>query len=329
MMNSRERLEKCIAGETVDRAPVALWRHFPTDDLNPFNLARSVVLFQNTYGFDFVKITAASSYSVKDWGSTDAWDGNPEGSGAFTQFPVKYPQDWAKIKVHSATAGALGEQLECIRLVRKALPADIPIIPTIFSPLSQANHLAGKDVLIEHLRKSPDALLSALNTITEQTILFIRECKKLNIDGVFYAVQHAQKHILSEAEFTKFGMQDDLRVLAEVQDLWLNVGHIHGSQIMFDKATKYPVTVLNWHDREEGISLQYGLGQFKGAVCGGLRQWETMVYGTPDKVMSEAQDAIKQTGGKRFILGTGCVLPIIAPHSNILAAVESVAQTGV
>jgi len=326
-MNSRERLERCLSGEEADRPPVALWRHFPTDDLNPYTLARSILFFQNTYQFDFVKITPRSSYSVQDWGASDAWDGNPEGSGTYTQFPVKHPQDWGKLKVHSPLTGALGEQLECIRLVRSALPADIPVIPTIFSPLSQAKHLAGKDQLLEHLRKTPDALMIGLQTIVGQTLEFIRECKKLNIDGIFFAVQHAQKHLLTEAEFGHFGYQVDLQVLNEVQGLWFNVGHIHGSQIMFEKALNYPVSVLNWHDREEGISLRYGLNHFKGAVLGGLRQWDTMAYGRPEQVENEARDAIAQTAGKRFILGTGCVLPIIAPHSNILAAIETVKET--
>jgi len=73
--------------------------------------------------------------------------------------------------------------------------------------------------------------------------------------------------------------------------------------------------------------LDYGLAHFKGAVCGGLRQWDTMAYGRPENVRNEAADALRQTQGKRFILGTGCVLPIIAPHSNIMAAIESVDQT--
>jgi uroporphyrinogen decarboxylase len=323
-VNSRERLEKCISGEAIDRSPVALWRHFPVDDLDPHRLARSIVLFENTYGFDFVKITPRSSYSTQDWGAKDAWDGNPEGSGTYTQFPIADPSDWQTLKVHSPKAGTLGEQLECIELVRSALPAAIPVIPTIFSPLTQAKHLAGNPTLLEHLRHSPDALHAALKIITEQTILFIQECKKRHVDGIFFAVQHAQKSILSEDEFMRFGFAYDKMILEEVRDCWLNVGHIHGSQIMFDIAVQYPVTVLNWHDREEGISLSTGKDQFKGAVCGGLRQWDTMAYATPEKVALEAADAITQTQGKRFILGTGCVLPIIAPHSNILAAVEAV-----
>jgi uroporphyrinogen decarboxylase len=54
-----------------------------------------------------------------------------------------------------------------------------------------------------------------------------------------------------------------------------------------------------------------------------MRQ-DTLVYRDRIQVQNEAADAIEQTGGKRFLLGTGCVVPIIASHGNILAARKSV-----
>jgi len=62
---------------------------------------------------------------------------------------------------------------------------------------------------------------------------------------------------------------------------------------------------------------------FAGVLCGGMRQ-DTLVYEAASEVRSEAADAIDQTHGKRFILGTGCVVPVIASHGNILAARKSV-----
>jgi uroporphyrinogen decarboxylase len=49
-----------------------------------------------------------------------------------------------------------------------------------------------------------------------------------------------------------------------------------------------------------------------------------MVLGTPEAVDAEAKAAIEATSGERFILGTGCVVPITAPRANLLAARESV-----
>jgi len=100
--------------------------------------------------------------------------------------------------------------------------------------------------------------------------------------------------------------------------------HLHGEDIMFDLLADYPIGVMNWHDLDTEPSLVDGLGQFPGAVCGGLRREQTMVLGTPDQVQEEAVQAIRDTAGRRFILGTGCVVPITAPFGNLRAARESV-----
>jgi len=39
-------------------------------------------------------------------------------------------------------------------------------------------------------------------------------------------------------------------ILSDVQDLWLNVLHIHGTNVMFDLVRDYPCQIVNWHDRE-------------------------------------------------------------------------------
>ena len=57
MWNRRDRLEAVARGERADRTPVALWRHFPMDDQSAEELARSQIMFQRTYDFDFMKIT--------------------------------------------------------------------------------------------------------------------------------------------------------------------------------------------------------------------------------------------------------------------------------
>ncbi|MFA5836522.1 MAG: uroporphyrinogen decarboxylase family protein [Bellilinea sp.] len=326
ILNARERLEKCLSGVKPDRPPIALWRHFPVDDQTPDGLASAVAAFQNTHNFDFIKVTPASSFAVKDWGCQDAWKGNSEGTREISYFPIRQADDWAVLKPLEPKSGSLGGQLECLRMLTREFSPRIPVIQTIFSPLSQAKNLVGKENLLYHLRAHPGALHSALKTITRTTMNFIQECKRTGIDGIFYAVQHANYGLLSTDEFITFGKAYDLQILAAVQDLWLNIGHVHGDRIMFDQVVDYPLQILNWHDRQTPPSLAEGLQKFNGAVCGGLRQWETLVLGDPDMVTSEALDAIRQTNGSRFILGTGCVVPITAPAGNIAAARRAVDQ---
>ncbi len=95
--------------------------------------------------------------------------------------------------------------------------------------------------------------------------------------------------------------------------------HMHGENIYFDLLAKYPAHIVNWHDRETPPSLADAQKVFKGVLCGGLSR-DALVYKNSDDIKKEAMDAIEQTGGRKLILSTGCVVPIIAPHGNIMAA---------
>ena len=89
---------------------------------------------------------------------------------------------------------------------------------------------------------------------------------------------------------------------------------------MFDLVADYPVQVINWHDQETWPSLEEAQQRFEGALCGGLQRWAHLVRGTPDQIRQAATRAIRATGASGFVLGTGCVAPIVAPHANLRAA---------
>lgn len=327
-MNHRERLEACLSGGVLDQVPVSLWRHFPVDDQTPDGLADATIAFQREFDFDLVKVTPSSSFCLKDWGVEDRWTGNPEGTRDYLAPVVREPEDWGHLKVLDPNQGWLADQLSCLRQVVRELGPATPVIQTIFSPLAQAKNLAGKNELPIHLRIHANALHAGLKIITESTLRFIEEAIKTGISGIFYAQQHAQYGLLSESEFNQFGREYDLKILSAAQGLWCNILHLHGEHVMFDKVADYPVAMINWHDRQTIPSLAEAKHRFKGVLCGGLRQWETMVLGSHEQVSSEAQDALRSTGGSRFILGTGCVLPTTAPRGNILAAIKTVRPGG-
>jgi uroporphyrinogen decarboxylase len=320
----RRRLEACLAGEPMDRVPVALWRHFPVDDQRPESLAAATLAFQNSFDFDLVKVTPSSSFCLQDWGIQDEWRGATEGTRDYARPVIERPEDWGRLEVLDPYSGKLGDQLVCLRLLAERLSPETPIIQTVFNPLSQAKNLVGKANLEAHLRQYPEAVHAGLQVITETTRRFIEAVRTAGIDGIFYAIQHAQYSLLSEAEYATFGRQYDMQVLEPAQAMWLNMLHLHGSDVMFDLVADYPVQILNWHDRDTFPSLEEGQKRFKGVVCGGLQREESMVLGSPVRVTAEARDAIQATRGQRFILGTGCVVPITAPYGNLMAARMSV-----
>jgi uroporphyrinogen decarboxylase len=319
----RELIQACIKGEKTDRPAVALWRHFPVDDQTPETLAAATLNFQQTYDFDIVKVTPASSFSLKDWGVDDKWMGHTEGTRAYTKRIISGPGDWERLPVLDPTSRHLAAQLACLRLIRSKLTKETPVLQTVFSPLAQAKNLAGNETLLTHLRLYPEVVMKGLQTIAESTRRFVESVLGTGIDGVFYAIQHAQASLLSLEEYKSFGLPHDLHILEPAKRLWCNMLHLHGHDNYFSLLSSYDFQIVNWHDRETSPSLAEGQKLFSGAVCGGMRQ-DTLVYGDQAEVQKEAKDAIEQTRGQRFILGTGCVVPVIASHGNIIAARRSV-----
>lgn len=328
MITHRQRLEDCLSGRSLDRVPVALWRHFPVDDQTPAGLAAATLNYQQNFDFDLVKVTPASSFCLKDWGARDSWQGADEGTRSYTRRVIEKPEDWERLTRLDPEAGYLGAQIECLKMITSELGDETPVLQTIFSPLAQAKNLVGGEALLAHLRRYPQAVHAGLARIAETSAAFVRAARNSGIAGIFYAVQHAQYGLLSETEFSEFGERYDREVLEAAGGLWLNMIHLHGSQVMFEAVSHYPVQVINWHDRETFPSLQEAQALYSGGLCGGLQRDRTMVLGDRAAILAEARQAIEATGGKRFILGTGCVTPITAPYGNLIAARRSVETAG-
>jgi uroporphyrinogen decarboxylase len=323
--SKRKRLETIINGEAPDRVPVALWRHWPGDDQDAHALAAAHLKWQHDYDWDVLKVGPASSYSVVDWGVVDEWVGHIEGTRQYTRRAIQTPDDWVRLQPLDPGLGMLATQLETLRLVKTAVGDTVPVLATIFSPLSQAKHLADNEPMLSHLRRQPELFRQGQKTIVESTLRFIEAAKEIGIDGIFYAIQHARYPLLSRVEYEVWGRPFDHQILNAVQDLWLNMVHLHSTDVMFDLIAEYPAQLLNWHDRETGITLRDGLQQLKGAASGGVDHW-TLHQESPENTIAEAKDAIEQVNGRRLLLGTGCVAMTTTPLRNIRALREAVGQ---
>jgi uroporphyrinogen decarboxylase len=192
-------------GDTQDRTPITLWRHFPVDDQTPDGLASAILEFQRLYDFDLVKVTPSSSFCIKDWGAEDEWNGKSEGTRDYVYRVIHSPEDWLKLPVLDPYKGSLGDQLTCLKIICDELGSEVPVLQTIFNPLAQAKNLVGGTKLLVHLRQYPDLVQAGLKTIAESIHRFIEAASQIGISGIFYAVQHASYQLLSQDEYIKFG----------------------------------------------------------------------------------------------------------------------------
>jgi uroporphyrinogen decarboxylase len=321
-MEKRTRLERAIAGESVDRVPVALWRHFPGDDQRAADFARALIGFQRQFDWDFVVVQPSHNFSVIGYGLQDSWQGSVTGRRDIIRRVINRSLDWTELRPLTPERSGMGKQIECLRLLEEAFTSEyIPFIQVIYSPLAQAERLAGRDLLLQHMRTQPDRLRSGLNVITDTTMRFMESIRRSGIAGILLITEQASYEILSENEYQTFGLPYDLKILDSIPDeWWFNMIQVNGLAPMLHLFALCPVQVLNWSDQEARPPLDRAPIEFRGAFCGGLGENTHLHLATPAEVQDAGRTALQMMGRRRLILGNGGTIPVTAPLSNLQAA---------
>lgn len=335
-MNKAQRVEAAIKGQAVDRIPFSVWYHLSHVDQNPVALAEETAALGKKYDYDFFKMMPFGLYGVEDLGARldiFAQRGKPV---LWNHGPINKPEDYFSLQVIPAIQGTYGKQLEFTSALRKLTPVDTPMIQTIFSPLTTLHKLAG-DRLLEDLKVAPIAVRHALSVITEITNDFVNENIKRGVDGFFFATQEARSTLLPLEDFRRFAEPYDLQVINNYADrTWFNVLHLHGLDVYFEElADKYPVNVINWHDRDTAPTLAEarkltsktflaGIASADKLVDGKVVRDDIIEDGTPESIIAHIREAIAAVDGKGLMIGPGCCVGQFASEENLAAVRKAV-----
>jgi uroporphyrinogen decarboxylase len=325
-MDKHERIQAALRGEPVDRVPLALWRHFYREDRNPAALARASADLARRYDLDLVKLTPSGLYAVEDWGAEIVYPGSETDPPYLARPAVDDPDGWRALRPQGHTA--LERELEAIRLTRRQLGQDWPLVMTVYSPLTLAYKLTGEQ-LIRHLRDAPEAVGAGLQILADVTGAFAQAALKAGADGLFFASQCICAGFCTPGQYESFGLRYDLQVLETIQGRsYITILHLHGSEVFFDLANRYPVDALSWHDRETPPSLAEARRRTQRAFVTGLDR-NLLRAGPPEAIAAQARDALRQTGGHGLILAPACVIPPETPEAHLRAITTSLDQNSI
>jgi uroporphyrinogen decarboxylase len=322
-MTKKQRMDAALRNQPVDRPPVSLWRHFYECERTAEDLAGAMLAFHKKYDWDWMKINPRASYHVEGWGvKVDYGAGGPNDKPAVTDYPIKSPSDWGKLQPLSTTEGVLDEQLEAIERIGEALGDDTYFIETIFNPLSiAADMVANEQDILDVMKNEPQALKDGLEVITETFVRFAQECIKEGSCGIFFATtEWASRDRLNEEQWDEWARPYDMRILEAVQSAPFNVLHVCKNNNLLYALADYPVHAINWAVGSPGNpSLRDVQLNTDKTVIGGYMN-ETLRDATPAEITAEARLAREQTGGRRWILGPACSIPVDCPEENVRAA---------
>ncbi len=326
-MSHRERIENALALKATDRLPFGFWWHFPNRDRAPRRLAELALELQQQLDLDFIKFSPYGLYSVVDWGVTLDIKGGMQTPVEET-YPIRKPEDWKKLRSFKGTEGEYLVVLEAQRIALSEMKDDVPLVQTVFSPLTSGLKMAGRETLLKHIREAPAAVHAGLEIITETTRRFAIEVVNRGADGLFFASQTTNAGYITPDEYADFAAPYDRVVLEAVQGKsWFNLFHLHGDKVMFDQVLDYPVQAFNYHDREAGPPLAQMRTKTDKCLIGGIGQNTTLVEGTLEEVDAQVKDAWEQVDRRGLILGPGCVANLNAPKQNLLQLRKSVEET--
>ncbi len=309
-MDKQERVRAALRGEALERPPYSFWTHLPGIDLDWQRIADETAAFQRRYDLDFVKSMPNGFYCVEDWGAQLDFSGiTSGGTGRVTASPIATLDDWKSLARLDVSQGAYGRELRHLQRLVGQLGAGVPVLATVFSPLTIAGKLA-RDAHRSHLQRSPEHVLAGLEVITEVTCAFVREAIARGCAGMFFALQEATRAAFSAADYARFGEPFDRRVIeaAVAAGGWFNVLHAHGEDILFELLARYDITALNWHIGETPPTVaQYRESGGMKPIVGGLQRGN-LTRCDRDAVAADIRDSLAQSRDRGLLLSPACVI---------------------
>jgi len=281
-MTSKERVDRALRGEEVDRPPFTFWHHFGLQKEPGERHARATLDFHRKFRTDLVKVMSDFPYP-------------PPGAGK-----------WHELSVQS---NPFPEQLRALEIIRDGLKDEAYFVETLFNPWNQAEKLSSKREVRQFMRENPKALLAALEAIAESQANHVKKAIATGAAGIFLAIANAQDGILTREEYAKFSQPFDRLVLQAAEGAKINVLHLHGDKVYLDAFYNgWPgATVINYSAHGTGVPIAKVRAGFGGVIMGGLDEVNFRTLTAAG--LKKQAEAARAAAGRKFILAPGCSVP--------------------
>ena len=324
----RNRVLAACAGDPVDRPPISFWGHFYDREASAKELAEATLEARERFDWDFVKLNPRASYHGEPWGLSFRPSTDPLVKPTRLSQPIRTLEDYDAVRALPGDSGALGEQLEAIRLVRRGLPDDVLLVETVFTPLAVVTDLAENTQAVErHLAEDESRVRAAVEAVTRTFEDFVPRALAAGADGIYLAtVEWASSDRAWGAEgYRRFALPFERRLLEKAHGATFNVFHVCRPRSFVAELADTPVHALSWDSTAPGNpDLRAGRSFFaRGAVVGGIGHDDALIAPDDRLALEQIERGFAQTGGTRWIVGPGCSIHPQTPPERLDTIRES------
>ena len=297
-LTGKQRVERALKGQDVDRTPFSFWHHFGLEKLPGERHAQATLEFHRRFGTDLVKVM--SDYPFPKPGGT-----------------------WYELTVVN---NPFPEQLRALELIRDGLRGQAYFVETIFNPWNVAEKLSSKEEVLRLKAENPKALEAALETISESEASHARKAVAAGAAGIFLAIANAQDGIMTQEDYARFSEPFDRLILDAVSGAPLNILHLHGDNVYLDRFVKgWPAAAINYSAFGTGRPVAVIRSMYNGVLMAGLDERNFRQLSEAD--LRNQWKASREAAGKKFILTPGCSVPNDSSDEELLRLTKVVAGT--
>jgi uroporphyrinogen decarboxylase len=296
-LTHKERVDRALAGQDLDRPPFTFYHHYkrPTPQLE----AQDHLQFHRTYNTDIVKV-------MNDF-----------------DYPKSTNGKWYELK---AVDSPFPEQLTTLKIIRDGLNGDAYFIDTIYGPYMTAMILFGAEPQFAKLPKSdetrdetihalhdfqkanPDGWHTALEAITQSTLNHVRHIKDIGASGALVSIYNGESKFGSVADYGHYSRPYDKRVFDALADTKLTVLHLHYLERPYiSQFQDFHAPVVQYSVKTSGIPVSEMRKVYSQPIAGGVDEIDYDKL-TTSEIRRQWTETREQAGSK-YIAAPGCSVP--------------------
>ncbi|MDH5508776.1 MAG: ASKHA domain-containing protein [Nitrospinota bacterium] len=328
-MNSTERIQAVIGFGRVDRPPVA-----------PELIAVTATICGAAVG-DYVKdgavIAQCQMEAARITGSDALFAAadlcvEAEALGCEAHFPrnnyphIKSPivhsySDLKQLRLPDPTSdGRMPQILKAVRLLADDSDGRL-VLGNAVGPITMASRIMDIEKMLYMIVDQPDKFREIIEFCEGVASRFVDAILEAGADGILIFDPSASPALLPPRIFREFELEPIRRILAGAKQknpsvvTWYSVAGPVQTNTAIISAVGADVTTVDYP-----VPLQTAMEYSGHTVINGNIRPALFLEGTPSQVYDEAMTLLDQTRlSERFILGSGCEIPINSPARNIMA----------
>lgn len=334
-MNSKQRVEAQLRGETPDYVPIVPKIAFANVIVCPgmtvrdymtsgANMAEACMTAYRTFGWDGVSLQTDIGNEGKALGSVYRQPENAPSQMVKPLLASVAPEELEKVHMPDiCRTEPFSIVLDAVKRVAAEIGEEAYVIAWTNGPLNVASQLLGINELLPALIESPNEVWMLLEKCTDVACAYARELVSAGAQAIAFGHATASTDLISPADYRTFALPFEKKLVKAIHEAGaVAITHICGNILpIIDDIRQNGSEVI---DFDHICELDKLMERAPDRIFRGNIDPAMLAVGTPAAIQEQVEKLLRIKGAAgRLLLGSGCEINTNTPIANLHAFVEA------